>query len=72
MAETSITKRAIRNAAIIALIIAGIGLYQGEAFITAAMTFVFSWVVVGGALWLSYKLTTPKNSDTKQSQDKQP
>jgi len=64
----SINKRALRNGGIIALIIAAIGLYQGETIITAAMTLLFSWAVVSAALWLSYKITTPKNVTKENSE----
>ena len=69
--QISINKRAIRNGGIIALIIAAIGLYQGETVITAAMTFIFSWAVVSAALWLSYKITAPKNK-TESEENPEP
>lgn len=61
----SINKRAIRNGAILALILAAIGLYQGESLITSSMVFIFAWLVMSIALWLSYKLTAPKDTNTK-------
>ncbi len=66
--QTSINKRAFRNGGIISFIIAAIGLYQGETLVTALMTWIFAWVIVGAALWLSYRMTTPKtNSQTEDS-----
>lgn len=50
-------KRAIRNGGILALILAAIGLYQGESLLTSAMVFVFAWLIMGFALFLSYKVT---------------
>jgi hypothetical protein len=56
-------KRALRNGALLALVIAAIGLYQGEGILTAVMTFSFAWAIMTAALWLSYRLTRPKNSN---------
>lgn len=61
------TKRSVRNGAIIAVIISAIGLYQGETAITAIMTFFFSWIIISAALWLSYKITTPKPTQSEKS-----
>lgn len=61
------TQRALQNGAIFAFIIAVIGLYQGENILTATMVGLFAWVIIGGALWLSYKLTAPKASKNHEN-----
>lgn len=61
----SITKRALRNAAFIALILAAIGIYQGEDLITSSLVFIFAWLIMSLALWLSYKLTSSKSIEPK-------
>ena len=58
-----IKKRSIRNGGILAIVVAGIGLYEGENLATVALTFLFAWVIMGAALWLSYKVTAPKKRD---------
>ena len=55
--STFMIKRAVRNGGIFSFIIAAIGLYQGETFISAAMVLVFAWIIIGTGLWLSYRLT---------------
>ncbi|GAB6070128.1 hypothetical protein JCM30760_12250 [Thiomicrorhabdus hydrogeniphila] len=63
--STYMIKRAVRNGGFFSFIIATIGLYQGETFISAAMVLVFAWIIIGAGLWLSYRLTEwltkPKN-----------
>ena len=56
----SISKRAIRNGGIFSFIIAAIGLYQGESILTSAMVWIFAWVIMSGAFWISYRITQPK------------
>jgi len=61
----SAAKRAIRNGGILSFIIAAIGVYQGETLLSAAMVWLFAWTVMSIALWLSYRLTTPKKDNHK-------
>ncbi len=60
-APISATKRSIRNGGIFSFIIAAIGVYQGETLVSALMVWIFAWIVIGGALWLSYRITAPKS-----------
>lgn len=62
-APASATKRAIRNGGIFAFIIAAVGVYQGETLLSAAMVWVFAWLVMSAALWLSYRITATKNKE---------
>lgn len=62
-APASNTKRAIRNGGIFAFIIAAIGVYQGETLLSATMVWVFAWVVMSAALWLSYRITSAKEKE---------
>lgn len=60
----SASKRAFRNGGIFSFIIAAIGVYQGETILSAFMVWVFAWIVMSGALWLSYRITTAKDEET--------
>ena len=62
-------QRAFRNGGILSLVVAGIGLYQGESIPTIALTFLFAWLIMGAALWLSYKLTAPKTNKEEETHD---
>jgi len=71
-APISATKRSIRNGGIFSFIIAAIGVYQGETLLSALMVWIFAWVVIGGALWLSYRMTAPKSKvQPEDIEDKQ-
>ena len=61
----TIVQRSIRNAGILSLIIAAVGLYQGESLTTSALVWLFAWFVMGLALWLSYKLAGSNKQQDK-------
>jgi len=63
----SISKRAIRNGGIFSVIIAAIGLYQGESLLTSVMVWVFAWVIMSVAFWVSYRITQPKTETESES-----
>ena len=66
----SVTKRALRNGGIFSFIIAAVGLYQGETLFSALMVWIFAWIVMAAALWLSYRITAPKpEPETESSQE---
>ncbi|KUJ72853.1 hypothetical protein [Thiomicrospira sp. WB1] len=50
-------RRALRNAAIIALVVAVVTQFQGETILTTALNSLFTFVVIAPALWLSYRFT---------------
>lgn len=50
-------KRALKNSALLALVVFAIALYQGETWLTAVLSFGFSALIIFIALLLSYQLS---------------
>lgn len=67
----STTKRALRNSLILALVVAGIALYQGETLVTTLLSFTFSALIFFTALLLSYRFSAKISGDTRSDSDKE-
>lgn len=65
----TLTKRAIINGGIFSFILAAIGLYQGETFFTAALVWLFAWIIMTGAFWFSYQFTQSKTDKKELSRN---
>lgn len=62
----SILKRALRNSLLLAAVVAGIAIFQGETWLTSLLSFAFSTAIFFIALYLSYRFSaklTSKNDD---------
>ncbi|MBO1925074.1 hypothetical protein [Thiomicrorhabdus sp. 6S3-12] len=52
-----VIKKALRNSALLAVIIGALALYQGETLLTAVLSLIFSFAIMLPAFWLSFRLT---------------
>lgn len=50
-------KRALRNSALITLVVGAVTHLQGDAFGAVLMTMAFTFAIITPALWLSYRFT---------------
>jgi uncharacterized membrane-anchored protein len=69
-------RRALRNALIIALVVAVVTQFQGETPLTTLINSLFTFLVIAPALWLSYRFTqklvqpAPDAEPTDQNRDR--
>ncbi|QKI88380.1 hypothetical protein [Thiomicrorhabdus xiamenensis] len=57
-------KKALRNSALLAIIICALAIYQGESLLTAVLSLIFSFAIMLPAFWLSFRLTDKSRQKT--------